>query len=88
MSEGLKTKILRSITCPKCGRTSYHPEDVRHRYCGACHQFHDDMGISMRAFTMYRRNVPDATHNALQKNAPDQPQFEGVVFREIGRAHV
>jgi len=36
----------------------------------------------MRAFTMYRRNVPDATHNAFQKNAPDEPQFEGVIFRD------
>lgn len=32
-----------SITCPKCKRVSHHPEDVRHRYCGACHAFHDDL---------------------------------------------
>lgn len=32
-----------SIRCPKCGRTSHHPEDVRQRYCGNCHQFHDEM---------------------------------------------
>lgn len=32
----------------------------------------------MRTFTMFRRNVPDATHNANQKNAPDEPQFQGV----------
>ena len=36
----------------------------------------------MRRFTMYRRNVPDATHNADQKNAPDAPQFEGIVFTD------
>ncbi len=34
----------------------------------------------MKLFTMYRRNVPTATHNELQRNAPDQPQFQGVVF--------
>lgn len=34
----------------------------------------------MRTFTMYRRNVPDATHNSDQKNAPDLPQFQGAVF--------
>lgn len=28
-----------AITCPKCGRTSWHPEDVRQGYCGACHEF-------------------------------------------------
>lgn len=26
-----------SITCPRCGRTSYNPTDVAEGYCGACH---------------------------------------------------
>lgn len=25
-----------SITCPECGRTSYHPKDIEHGYCSAC----------------------------------------------------
>lgn len=25
--------------CPVCRRTSYHPRDVQHRYCGFCHEF-------------------------------------------------
>jgi len=33
-----------SITCPNCGRTSYHPEDVRLRYCGHCHVYHNEFG--------------------------------------------
>jgi len=32
----------KSITCLRCGLTSYHPEDVRQHYCGHCHVFHDD----------------------------------------------
>lgn len=28
-----------SITCPQCGRTSYHPEDIKQGYCGACHDW-------------------------------------------------
>jgi endogenous inhibitor of DNA gyrase (YacG/DUF329 family) len=30
-------------TCPKCGRTSHNPNDIRaeNRYCGACHEFFD-----------------------------------------------
>lgn len=36
-------KFKPAIVCPRCGRTSYHPEDVRQRYCGNCHQFHADM---------------------------------------------
>lgn len=27
------------FTCPKCGRKSWHPEDKRQGYCGACHEF-------------------------------------------------
>lgn len=28
-----------SITCPRCGRTSYNPNDVEQGYCGACHDW-------------------------------------------------
>lgn len=28
-----------SITCPQCGMTSYHPDDIRYGYCGGCHAF-------------------------------------------------
>jgi hypothetical protein len=31
------------IVCPACGRVSHNPHDIEHRYCGACHAFHDDM---------------------------------------------
>lgn len=31
-----------SITCPKCGLTSFNEDDVKRRYCGACNLFHDD----------------------------------------------
>jgi hypothetical protein len=29
--------VPESFTCPRCERTSYHPKDVEHGYCGACH---------------------------------------------------
>lgn len=28
-----------SVTCPLCGRTSYHPRDVEYGYCGACRDY-------------------------------------------------
>ena len=34
-----------SITCPVCSMTSYNVFDVRRRYCGNCHKYHDDMII-------------------------------------------
>lgn len=30
------------IQCLTCGLISYNPNDIRERYCGACHRFHDD----------------------------------------------
>lgn len=27
------------ITCPRCGRTSFHPVDVMEGYCGNCRKF-------------------------------------------------
>lgn len=37
---------------------------------------------ALRTFTVYRRNVPAETHDANQTNAPDEPQFEGVLFSD------
>ena len=31
----------KAIKCLECGLTSWHPEDVRHRYCGFCSVFHE-----------------------------------------------
>lgn len=28
-----------AYTCPRCGRTSYHPTDVAEGYCGNCHDW-------------------------------------------------
>ena len=33
----------KSITCHRCGKTSYNRNDVAERYCGQCHAFHDDV---------------------------------------------
>ena len=30
------------ITCLRCGKTSYNPNDVQQRYCGHCHVFHEE----------------------------------------------
>jgi len=35
----------KSITCKLCLKTSYHLVDVRERYCGFCHEFHDERAL-------------------------------------------
>lgn len=47
---GWRVRLERlSYTCPACGRTSYHPEDVKQRYCGACHVFGDEPRVLEQA---------------------------------------
>lgn len=36
----------------------------------------------IRRFTVFRRGDLSATHNEQQANAPDLPQYEGVVFTD------
>ena len=36
----------------------------------------------IKRFTMYRKGDLSLTHNTGQVNAPDEPQFEGVVFSD------
>lgn len=32
----------RSITCLTCRTLSFNPNDIRNRYCGFCHKYHED----------------------------------------------
>jgi len=32
-----------SITCPRCGMTSYNLNDIKQRYCGNCHRYHSEI---------------------------------------------
>lgn len=43
LAEAQRVERAPSITCPRCRLTSYHPSDIRERYCGFCHRFHDDL---------------------------------------------
>jgi ribosomal protein L37E len=30
-----------AIKCTLCGMTSYNPNDIKEKYCGNCHRFHE-----------------------------------------------
>lgn len=38
-------RLVLGIRCHTCGRTSFNPTDIRERFCGACHVFHEDLQI-------------------------------------------
>ncbi len=47
----------RSITCTVCGLTSFNPNDVAHKYCANCHQFHEIMKLE-RQVAAAKLNFP------------------------------
>jgi hypothetical protein len=48
-SQTTNSASLPNTTCPYCHRTSYHLDDVKHRYCGACNRFYDAATIALEA---------------------------------------
>jgi len=50
--EEIKTYTLspdeKAITCLRCKKTSFHPQDVANHYCGYCNVFHDDIWVPAR----------------------------------------
>lgn len=55
MSRGRPTSAAGrpSFTCPRCGRTSWHPVDVAEGYCGRCH---DWTGVQRRVADPFGRD--------------------------------
>jgi len=43
-----------SYTCPNCGMTSYHPDDVKNEYCGNCHKTKRELEME----TIEHKRVP------------------------------
>lgn len=35
------SKLHLGIRCHTCQRVSFHPKDIKERYCGACAKFHE-----------------------------------------------
>lgn len=42
-------RMVVGIRCHTCGRVSFNVSDIEHRYCGACHVFHEDWLLSQQA---------------------------------------
>lgn len=59
---------MNSITCPVCGKTSYHPTDINEGYCGNCHDYTSrstavhvfEMGLAERALDKWIQQEVEA----------------------------
>lgn len=46
------------ITCPQCHRVSHNPEDIKQKYCGACHEYTSDPAVMVaKASRLYMTNA-------------------------------
>lgn len=67
----------RGIMCLTCGRTSWHPQDVAHKYCGACQVFHEDEVVVQRL----PGGVGDVMYVIpMSEPVPELPEIEAFGF--------
>lgn len=72
--------IAESFTCPQCHRTSFNPNDIKARYCGACHLFEDQMQDVSPEAAVRRKLRPfvDAISRSLADNGVFGPVQEAT----------
>lgn len=78
-----------SITCPRCGMTSHNPNDIRERYCGACHQYHDFMMTTYPCDLVFDVPVVDPRHSVLERAARELAlslASDGMIVRITARS--
>ena len=64
----------RNIVCLDCGMTSWNINDVKMRYCGNCHEFHDNKELKARVHEHFDKTpaeevVANAEEIARQQHA-------------------
>ncbi len=82
-----------SITFQPCGRTSYHPADVKFRYCGHCHRFIDQVIDNEKRSPLtetdspaYWRGYADAIKNI--KSAIENGRFMEFLEETKGKSQI
>lgn len=81
--------ITETYTCPGCGAVSHNPDDVRYRYCGACHLTEDEHpGILMRLTIEHPRYAQRLTYSevmaVMRDQATDPDSYRHRWDREFG----
>lgn len=77
------------ITCRLCSMTSYHPVDIRQRYCGHCHLFHDQLGDWLRLTLDDQPEVSEAFTDMIAREVMQTlPADSQAGLKKILAAHV
>lgn len=81
-----------STKCPKCGMVSYNPNDIAEGYCGACHEWYENMlPVSKTSpgkprknpcgSCPYRQNVPSGVWH--EEEYDKLPRYDGEISEQI-----
>lgn len=54
-----------SITCPRCGKTSYNANDIKELYCGFCHWWTSDRLLGSLYSEAYAPEPEPAKHGPM-----------------------
>jgi ribosomal protein L37E len=67
----------RAIRCNMCGSASYSAQDIRQKYCGRCHKFHNDP-VKRRDYVepVESPSWPHNPYNPYMVNTPALPADE------------
>lgn len=82
-----------TYTCLRCGRTSYNPNDLANRYCGACKRFEDDFLAKLIATEHLWRVVTPRfvagllvdAQGRIRRTAPIMRSWRGRYFYNFDR---
>src|SRR4051794_6113573 len=75
-----------SIICPRCGRESYHPEDIRQKYCGYCHWWTSDptLGPQQCACGEFLHYTDPAIERYVTQQVEQLGEYTPVVVPGLG----
>lgn len=78
---------MNGFTCPRCGRTSWLPDDVLSGYCGACHDWTGTADLRRLRFRIYIEQVlKDERWVSLDGDFPQRAAWVGVRHNALAAA--
>ena len=77
-----------SIFCKVCGRESWHPQEVKQKYCGNCNQFHNIMGGGLYCKEVVSPGIWVDQNNSLHVSIPDILDEMELPHTDVNKMHV
>jgi hypothetical protein len=67
------------FTCPECGATSHHPDDIKYGYCATCHAFTGGFTAAKAPKLWAGLTHIEVTSGTAQDGPIEAPTYRGFV---------